>query len=72
MTSSDDQRAEAPAPRAEPGGAWARGIADAYSRIALESADPQRSEANAAEASKYYGIADRLDRALSADGQERP
>ena len=46
------------------GGAWAREIADTYNDIARKSKDPQKAEANAAEASKYYGIAARMDRAL--------
>lgn len=46
------------------GGAWARQIADTYSDIARTSRDSQKSQANAAEASKYYGIANRMDAAL--------
>lgn len=72
MTRDINGEAERAAPRTESGGAWARMIADAYSRIALGSPDPQRSEANAAAASKYYGIADRLDRALPADEGAQP
>lgn len=46
------------------GGAWARDIADTYNDIARSSKDAQKAEANAAEASKYYGIAARMDAAL--------
>jgi hypothetical protein len=45
-------------------GSWARDIADTYNDIARTSKDPQVSEANAAEASKYYGIAARMDAAM--------
>lgn len=46
------------------GGAWAREIADQYNDIARTSKNPMQAEANAAEASKYYRIAARMDRAL--------
>lgn len=56
---------------AEPGGAWARQLGDTYSDIARSAKNPLQSELNAAEASKYYGIADRLDRALPAIDEKR-
>lgn len=39
-----------------------RDIGDTYAKIALESTNPAASAGNAAEASKYYTIADRLER----------
>lgn len=57
-------------PQRPSGGAWARSIADTYSNIARSAVDPRKAEANSAEASKYYGIADRLDRALPAVTEE--
>lgn len=46
------------------GGAWARELGDTYSQIAQNAKSSMKAAANAAEASKYYGIADRMDRAL--------
>lgn len=57
---------QAPEPRTESGGAWARRIADTYNEIARSSKNPMAAQFNAAEASNYYGIADRMDRALPA------
>lgn len=46
------------------GGAWARELGNTYAEIARTAETPLMAEMNAAEASKYYGIADRMDRAL--------
>lgn len=48
----------------ESGGAWARSIGDLYLGIARQARSPLMAAANSAEASKYFSIADRLDRAL--------
>lgn len=45
----------------EQGSAWYRGIGDQYAKIAANSQYGPTKTANAAEAAKYYGIADRLD-----------
>lgn len=63
-TTNDTVASAAPAPLPRSGGAWARDLGDQYSKIARTSTDPRKAEANAAEASKYYDIADRIDRAL--------
>lgn len=52
----------------ESGGAWARSIGDLYLAIAQQSHFPLMAAANSAEASKYYSIADRLDRVLPRRG----
>ena len=41
---------------------WYRTIGDQYSAIAAASPDTRVKQANAAEASKYYGIAARLEK----------
>lgn len=42
------------------GAAWHREMGDTYARIALDSDVPAAKTANAAEAAKYYAIAERL------------
>lgn len=66
MTTSQTPASNSSDKPSSSGGAWARELGDAYSRIAQNTESPMKAEANAAEASKYYGIADRMDRALPA------